>query len=159
MTASQLFALLNEAFGIVARIVKSRLGGPDTRGVLVILVDDNDQVLLVKARYRRSWSLPGGWVDPDESFADAACREVAEEGGVELSGEPVFVGALDRSHHIDHIYVGHRGAPSTRPATPWEISAIQWMSPDRIPELSRTSMQALALRRTKMASPPDEVPR
>ncbi len=156
MTARQLFAFVNEVLGIVARIVKSRLGGPDTRGVLVILVDDNDQLLLVKARYRRSWSLPGGWVDPDESFADAACREVAEEGGVELAGQPVFVAALHRSHHVDHIYAGSRGAPSTRPATPWEISAVAWMSPDRFPELSRTSVQALALRAAMIAPPAHE---
>ncbi len=153
MTARQLFDFVNEALGIVARIVKSRLGGTDTRGVLVILVDDTDRVLIVKARYRRSWALPGGWVDPDESFVDAARREVAEEGGVEISGDPVFVAALKRPHHVDHVYAGRRGALSTRPATPWEIGAVAWMTPDRLPTLARTSMEALALR-TAMIAPP-----
>ena len=156
MTARQLFAFVKEAVGIAVRIMKSRLGGPDTRGVLVILVDDEDQLLFVKARYRRSWSLPGGWVDPDESFVDAACREVAEEGGVELAGEPVFVGSLNRSHHVDHIYAGRRGALSTRPTTPWEIGAVAWLSSDRLPVLARTSVQALALRTAMTASPDDE---
>lgn len=150
MTARQFFALVNEVVGIVVRIARSRLGGPDTRGVLVILVDETDRVLIVKARYRRSWALPGGWVDPDESFVQAACREVAEEGGVEFAGEPVFVGALNRGHHVDHIYAGHRGATSTRPATPWEIGAVEWMAPDRLPILARTSVQALELRKAMM---------
>ena len=147
MTPRQFIALLHEVVGIVVRIARSRLGGPDTRGVLVIVVDDTDRLLIVKARYRRAWTLPGGWVDPAESFVDAACREVAEEGGIELADEPVFVGALNRTHHVDHIYAGRRGAPSTRPATPWEIGAVAWMAPDRLPELARTSAQALAMGR------------
>ncbi len=155
MTARQFFALLDEIAGIIVRIARSRLGGPDTRGVLVILVDDDDRLLLVKARYRRSWTLPGGWVDPDESFVEAACREVAEEGGVEFAGEPVFVGALNRSHHVDHIFAGRRGVASSRPATPWEIGAVTWMPAESIPLLARTSTEALALRRAMMASPPD----
>ncbi len=151
MTARQLFALLDEVARIVGRIARSRLGGPETRGVLVILVDDAERLLLVKARYRRSWSLPGGWVDPCETFVDAACREVAEEGGVELAGEPIFVGALERSHHIDHIYAGGRGAPSTRPANPWEITGVSWVPLDGLPVLARTSMRALELRTAMMA--------
>ncbi len=146
MTARQLLALVVEVMRIVGRIVKSRLGGPDTRGVLVILLDDEDRLLLVKARYRRSWSLPGGWVDSGETFEDAGLREVAEEGGVELAGEPTFVGALNRSHHVDHIYAGRRGASSIRPANPWEITGIRWVSADRLPKLGKTSVQALALR-------------
>ena len=157
MTVRLLFAVVNEALGIAARIVKSRFGGPDTRGVLVILVDNEDQLLLVKARYRRSWSLPGGWVDADESFVDAACREVAEEGGVEFAGEPVFVGALNRSHHVDHIYAGTRGATSTRPTTPWEIAGVAWVLPDRLPGLARTSLQALALRSAMIVPPGNEL--
>ena len=141
-------AVVVEGLQIVARIAASRFGGDDTRGVLVVVTNERDEILLVKARYRRLWALPGGWVDPGESFEEAAGREVAEEAGIELDGEPVLVGELLRPHHVDRIYVGRAGMASERPTTPWEISAVQWVAPTALPELSKTSLEALALRST-----------
>lgn len=39
-----------------------------------------------------SWSVPGGWLEYQESFEDAAAREVREETGLEI--ENVRFGAL-----------------------------------------------------------------
>ena len=60
----------------------------------VIVLDPDDRVLLL--RYDDvppagvHWATPGGGLDPGESYADAARRELAEETGwhdVELRGE------------------------------------------------------------------------
>lgn len=53
---------------------------------------DGDRVLLVMARGRDAWGVPGGGVEGDETLERAAVREVREETGVACSlGEPVSV--------------------------------------------------------------------
>jgi len=49
-----------------------------------LVVDERGRVLLIRARDLRSqpvWTLPKGTLDPGESSADAALREVREETG------------------------------------------------------------------------------
>jgi ADP-ribose pyrophosphatase YjhB (NUDIX family) len=65
----------------------------------VAVFDDEDRLLLVHhADGDHHWGLPGGAVEPDETPADAAVREVAEETGltVELVA---LAGVLGGSEH------------------------------------------------------------
>ena len=44
------------------------------------------QVLLIKRKadpYKDCWALPGGFVNMDETVEEAACRELAEETGIQ----------------------------------------------------------------------------
>jgi ADP-ribose pyrophosphatase YjhB (NUDIX family) len=41
-------------------------------------------VLMVKPTYKDGWDIPGGYVEPDESPAQACIREVAEELGLDV---------------------------------------------------------------------------
>ena len=52
--------------------------------VTVIARDGQGRVLLVHDRDARQWTLPGGIMEPDETPADAAVREVWEETGVQV---------------------------------------------------------------------------
>lgn len=54
--------------------------------VLVARDNGRQYVLLIQrgnAPFEQMWALPGGYVDIDETTADAAVRELAEETGVE----------------------------------------------------------------------------
>ena len=45
----------------------------------VLVHDDQGRILMVKPTYKDGWDIPGGYVEPDESPAQAAERELAEE--------------------------------------------------------------------------------
>src|SRR3954447_7945733 len=45
----------------------------------LLMHDDQGRILMVKPTYKDGWDIPGGYVEPDESPAQAAERELAEE--------------------------------------------------------------------------------
>jgi ADP-ribose pyrophosphatase YjhB (NUDIX family) len=47
-----------------------------------LIRDVDGRVLLVKPTYKDGWDIPGGYVEPGESPAQACGREVAEEIGL-----------------------------------------------------------------------------
>ena len=53
-------------------------------GVGVFVIDDSGHVLLEKRSDCGLWGLPGGKIEPGESVADAAVREVKEESGLDI---------------------------------------------------------------------------
>lgn len=46
------------------------------------IFDDSGRILLMLRADNRTWCLPCGWIDPGESPAEAASREVEEETGL-----------------------------------------------------------------------------
>ena len=78
-----------------------------TLGVRAVILDRENRVFLVKHTYVTGWHLPGGGVEPGETFRDALRRELAEEGRIELTAEPALHGLFLNSHasRRDHIAV------------------------------------------------------
>jgi ADP-ribose pyrophosphatase YjhB (NUDIX family) len=78
-----------------------------TLGVRAVVLDRDDRVFLVKHSYVSGWHLPGGGVEVGETCRDALRRELAEEGRIELSGEPALHGLFLNSHvsRRDHVAV------------------------------------------------------
>jgi len=69
-----------------------------------------DRVLLcrraIEPRYGL-WTLPAGYMENDETTADAAARETAEEAGAEVDIVDLF--AMINLPHISQVYVMFRG--------------------------------------------------
>ena len=58
-------------------------------GVGIVVIDSTgNNILLEKRSDTKTWSTPGGHVDPGESPVDACIRECYEEVGVKLVGKP-----------------------------------------------------------------------
>ena len=78
-----------------------------TLGVRAVVLDGDDRVFLVKHSYVSGWHLPGGGVEVGETFREALRRELAEEGRIELAGDPALHGLFLNSHvsRRDHVAV------------------------------------------------------
>lgn len=130
-----------------------------------VVLDDEDRVLLVHHNKIGLWLYPGGHVDPNETPAEAAVREVVEETGVPavVLGEPAFAHSAVQGHtapwaviemdvtdskdgqhrHIDFVYVC-RAANTDLTAQLEEVGGARWVpvadvaglpTPAELPEL------------------------
>lgn len=75
-----------------------------------VIIGQNNCILLGKRRNgygHDTWGLPGGALEPGESFESAAIREVSEETGLCIVAPRVFGVANDLSSpHAHHIQIG-----------------------------------------------------
>ena len=94
-----------------------------TLGVRAVVLDGDNRVFLVKHSYVAGWHLPGGGVEVGETFGDALRRELAEEGRIELSGDPSLHGIFLNSHvsRRDHV----------------AVYVVRQFTQDRLPEPNR----------------------
>jgi ADP-ribose pyrophosphatase YjhB (NUDIX family) len=94
--------LLRWAFHLYWRFARGM-----TLGVRGVVLDSENRVFLVKHSYVAGWHLPGGGVEVGETFRDALTRELAEEGRIELLGEPALHGIFLNRHvsRRDHVAV------------------------------------------------------
>ena len=72
----------------------------------IVFNAERTEVLLVKRRDIPVWVLPGGGLDPDESEAEGAVREVLEETGLEATtGEFQFACEfIDGTFHAIELF-------------------------------------------------------
>jgi 8-oxo-dGTP pyrophosphatase MutT (NUDIX family) len=125
--------LLRRAFHLYWRFARGM-----TLGVRGIVVDGDNRVFLVKHSYVAGWHLPGGGVEPGESFLDALRRELAEEGCIEILDEPVLLGLYFNSHvsRRDHVavYLIRNFRQNRSPAPNREIVSCGFFEPDALPD-------------------------
>jgi len=100
--------------------------------VAAIALIRNRRVLMVTARGRDVWFMPGGKIDADETEADAAAREAWEEVAVRLDPAelvPLFT-VLIQAHGEPEgrlVRMSVFGAESGQdPAPSAEVSALHW---------------------------------
>ena len=110
----------------------------DVRGV----VFNEDAILLVRERADGKWTLPGGWVDVNESPSESVVREVFEESGYQTKALKLLA-CYDRNRHPHpphpyHVYklFFHCEILGGSPSTSYETDGVDFFKQDAIPELS-----------------------
>ncbi|THD65174.1 MAG: NUDIX domain-containing protein [Bradyrhizobium sp.] len=108
-----------------------------TLGVRGVVLNGDNNVFLVKHSYVSGWHLPGGGVEVGETFGDALRRELAEEGRIEVLGEPALHG-LFLNRHVsprDHVavYVVRHFRQDHLPAANREIVACGFFAATALP--------------------------
>ncbi len=153
---------------LVASILSSALDIPLTRakafwdgeeGYATPKVDvrggifEGDRVLLVRERSDGRWTLPGGWVDVNDSPSGAVAREVFEESGYRARAVKLAALVYKRRHPhppgIHHIFklfflcerTGGEAAVSN------ETDAVQFFPVTALPELSTGRVLASQIER------------
>lgn len=84
-----------------------RLIRSQTLGVQCIVIQDGEEILLVRHSYVRGWHLPGGGVERHENLEQALGRELLEEAGLGIRGKPKLHGIFSNFERFkgDHIAV------------------------------------------------------
>ncbi|GAA4750046.1 NUDIX hydrolase [Gordonia alkaliphila] len=110
----------------------------------VVLVDEDGRVLLVKRGHdpqRGRWSVPGGHVEPGETFEEAAVREVHEETGLEVTvGEELWTATVpfgDDELFEVHDFAGTVTGGVLRSGD--DAEEVRWVAPADLADLPLTT--------------------
>ena len=104
-----------------------------TMGAQAVVIDQNS-----RHGYRPGWHFPDGGVERDEALSEAMERELFEETGVELTGQPKLHGIFTNFETFpgDHIgvFIVQEWKQDKVPEPNAEIKEIGFFYRDELPE-------------------------
>ena len=112
-----------------------RIGSRKDRVRVIVYRDDGD-ILLVKNRFsRQKWALPGGGVNRNESYEQAAVRETLEEIGLKIYNLR-YLGKVNshESYAKFSVRVFAAHASNCDIKCNFEIMEAWWFNRDHLPE-------------------------
>lgn len=127
--------LTNPSIGVVTGKGYYYDWGPNRTGDPIIITKEScPKILLVLRSDNGKWSLPGGFVDPNEDPKSAALREAREETGVIVNineGEIIYSGPVADQRSTAHAWadttaVLWRPANETTTTLSDESNAVNW---------------------------------
>jgi 8-oxo-dGTP pyrophosphatase MutT (NUDIX family) len=100
------------------------------------LVLRENEILLVKHTYGEGWYTIGGEVDKNELPIDAAKREVLEEAGVKVQGNPELLGIYQSNYlnRDDYVFLYVIKSFTLEKASSPEIEEYRWFPLDALPQ-------------------------
>lgn len=112
-----------------------RVGSKKDR-VRVIVYRDDGKILLVRGRFsRQKWALPGGGVKYNESYEQAAVREVLEEIGLKIHNLRYLGKANSHESYAKfsvRVFAAHASDYDIK--CNFEIMEARWLNMNYLPE-------------------------
>ena len=109
---------------------------PQKDRVRVIVYRDDGKILLVRSRFsRQEWALSGGGVNRNESYEQAAVREVLEEIGLKIHNMRYLGKANSHESYAKfsvQVFAAH--ASNCDIKCNFEIMEARWFNRDYIPK-------------------------
>jgi 8-oxo-dGTP diphosphatase len=98
------------------------------------IICTRDTKILLVARKRSRWALPGGTIRRRESPEEAARRELDEETGLAVRGLTYLFlfGGVNKHHHVFSANIGAHDEPEPRN----EISRCEWFGTRQVATLA-----------------------
>jgi 8-oxo-dGTP diphosphatase len=125
---------LNELFDNLTKETNSKKKEDRTERVeltVLCLLEDGNKILL-QNRIKKDWhgyTLPGGYVEKDESFVDAVIREMKEETGLEIFN-PTLVGVkqfpIKQGRYVVLLFKSHEFKGNLKSSSEGEVSWIKY---------------------------------
>ena len=104
--------------------------------VRVIVYRDDGKILLVRGRFsRQKWALPGGGVKHNESYEQAAVREVLEEIGLKIHNLRYLGKANSHESYAKfsvRVFAAHASNHDIK--CNFEIMEARWLNINYLPE-------------------------
>lgn len=128
---------MRATFRVVARVMSLVFKlGPKKDRVRVIIYRDDGDILLVKNRFsRQKWALPGGGVNRNESYKQAAAREVLEEVGLKIDNLRYLGKANSHESYLAFPVRVFAACASTQDIKcNFEIMEVRWINGKCIPK-------------------------
>ena len=109
---------------------------PQKDRVRVIVYRDDGKILLVRGRFsRQKWALPGGGVKHNESYEQAAVREVLEEIGLKIHNLRYLGEANSHESYAKfsvRVFAAHASDYDIK--CNFEIMEARWLNKGYLPE-------------------------
>lgn len=109
---------------------------PQKDRVRVIVYRDDGKILLVRGRFsRQEWALPGGGVNRNESYEQAAVRETLEEIGLKIHNLRYLGKANSHESYAKfsvRVFAAH--ASNCDMKCNFEIMEARWFNMNYLPE-------------------------
>ena len=109
---------------------------PQKDRVRVIVYRDDGDILLVKNRFsRQKWTLPGGGVKHNESYKQAAVREILEEIGLKMYNLRYLGKANSHESYAKfsvRVFAAHASDYDIK--CNFEIMEARWLNMNYLPE-------------------------
>lgn len=112
-----------------------RIGSKKDRVRVIVYRDDGD-ILLVRSRFsRQEWALPGGGVKHNESYEQAAVREILEEIGLKIHNLRYLGKANSHESYVKfsvRVFVARASNYDIK--CNFEIMEARWLNMNYLPE-------------------------